>query len=160
MKWGLIGGEWLIGKGKTDFKRRFSLGDNEGNSKLNKGELTGVGGVKMGSIASALGDEAEEVGESQLHPYSCISRSEGHKKFDRSVLLPSCNIDKIARLGSRMKLAMAEQNSSGLGSQRKPVSPFFTVSTGPPLLHAITGLYAAIASKGTIPKCSSYRDMD
>lgn len=57
--------------------------------------------------------------------------------------------------GSRMSLDIAKENSLGLLSQRNPVTPFLTVSTGPPLLHAITGLWAAIASSGTMPKCSS-----
>ncbi|CAN6845704.1 unnamed protein product [Brassica oleracea var. botrytis] len=52
-------------------------------------------------------------------------------------------------------LPTAELKSSGVASQRYPVTPFFTVSIGPPLLQAITGLYATIASNGTIPKCSS-----
>ena len=57
--------------------------------------------------------------------------------------------------GSRISLAMAKENSSGMGLQRKPVTPSLIVSTGPPLLHPMTGLWAAIASKGTMPKCSS-----
>lgn len=55
---------------------------------------------------------------------------------------------------------MAFENSGAEGSQRNPVSSFMTVSTGPPLLHAITGLYAAMASRGTIPKCSSCKMSD
>lgn len=58
--------------------------------------------------------------------------------------------------GSRISLAMAKENSRGVGLQRKPVTPSLIVSTGPPLLHPMTGLWAAIASKGTMPKCSSY----
>ncbi|GJY88828.1 reverse transcriptase domain-containing protein [Tanacetum coccineum] len=55
----------------------------------------------------------------------------------------------------RRNLAMAKEKLCGVGSHKNPDSPSFTVSTGPPLLHAITGLWAAIASKGTMPKCSS-----
>ncbi|KAH0855404.1 hypothetical protein HID58_008044 [Brassica napus] len=61
----------------------------------------------------------------------------------------------FANSGLSINLAIAELKSSGVSSQRYPVTPFFIVSTGPPLLQAITGLYAAIASNGTIPKCSS-----
>ncbi|XP_070675844.1 uncharacterized protein [Malus domestica] len=39
---------------------------------------------------------------------------------------------------SVMSLAIAKENSLGLQSHRNPVSPFFTVSTGAPLLHAMT----------------------
>jgi hypothetical protein len=58
--------------------------------------------------------------------------------------------------GSWVSLAIARENCRRVGSQRHPVCPSLIVSTGPPLLHAITGLWAAIASRGTIPKCSSY----
>jgi len=34
------------------------------------------------------------------------------------------------------------------------VEPCSTLSRGPPLSHATTGRAAAIASSGTIPKCS------
>ncbi|MFS7946878.1 hypothetical protein Hanom_Chr06g00541531 [Helianthus anomalus] len=60
-----------------------------------------------------------------------------------------------ANEGSFKNLAMANEKLCGDGSHKNPVSPSFTLSTGPPLLHAITGLWAAIASSGTIPKCSS-----
>ena len=50
--------------------------------------------------------------------------------------------------------AIAAANAAGVASHKKPVTPFATLSFGPPLSHAITGFPAAIASKGTIPKCS------
>lgn len=48
----------------------------------------------------------------------------------------------------------SEESTSGVGSQRMPVIPSTILSTGPPLLQAMTGFPAAIASSGTIPKCS------
>ena len=48
----------------------------------------------------------------------------------------------------------AESQTSGSGAQTNPVIPSIIVSTGPPLLHATTGFRAAMASKGTMPKCS------
>lgn len=60
-----------------------------------------------------------------------------------------------ANSGSVISWDIGFEKSSGVGSQRKPVTLSFTVSTGPPLLHAITGFWAAMASKGTMPKCSS-----
>lgn len=48
----------------------------------------------------------------------------------------------------------AESQTSGSGAQTNPVIPSIIVSTGPPLLHATTGFPAAMASKGTMPKCS------
>lgn len=52
---------------------------------------------------------------------------------------------------------MPAQKEPGVGSQSTPVArrPSRTVSRGPPLLHATTGLPATMASNGTIPKCSS-----
>jgi hypothetical protein len=44
--------------------------------------------------------------------------------------------------------------TSTVGSHRYPVRPSTTLSNGPPLLTAITGLQPAIASMGTMPKCS------
>lgn len=64
----------------------------------------------------------------------------------------------LAIAGSWISLAIAKENFCGVGSQRNPVSPSLIVSTGPPLLHAITGLWAAMDSNGTIPKCSSYNN--
>ena len=49
-----------------------------------------------------------------------------------------------------------DNRTSGVFSHRKPVTPCITVSLGPPLLHATTGLWYCMASSGTIPKCSSF----
>ncbi len=56
--------------------------------------------------------------------------------------------------GSCSNNIIADAKLSGVGSHRNPVAACFTLSLGPPLLHATTGFSAAIASKGTIPKCS------
>lgn len=42
----------------------------------------------------------------------------------------------------------------GSGGHSMPVLPCTTLSRGPPLLHATTGRPDAIASSGTMPKCS------
>lgn len=51
-------------------------------------------------------------------------------------------------------LAAAAANSRADGSARYPPCPWGTDSVGPPLAHATTGRAAAIASMGTMPKCS------
>lgn len=55
---------------------------------------------------------------------------------------------------SASTLPAAAAKAAGEGSARKPVRPWATDSVGPPLLHATTGRPAAIASRGTMPKCS------
>lgn len=57
---------------------------------------------------------------------------------------------------TRASLLIAHAKLSGVFSHRKPVTPCITVSLGPPLLHATTGLWYCMASSGTIPKCSSF----
>ena len=61
-----------------------------------------------------------------------------------------------AELTLTRSAAMAAANCSGEGSHRKPVLPCSTLSMGPPLLHAITGRLEAMASRGTMPKCSRW----
>lgn len=51
-------------------------------------------------------------------------------------------------------VCMACAKASGDGLHRKPVISCRTLSVGPPLSQAMTGLPDAIASKGTMPKCS------
>jgi len=62
---------------------------------------------------------------------------------------------RAAMPGFSLTLCIASANSSGIGAHRIPVTPSIMLSIGPPLLHAKTGLPTAIASNGTIPKCSS-----
>ena len=51
-------------------------------------------------------------------------------------------------------ICMACPKASGDGLHKKPVTPCCTLSVGPPLSQAMTGLPDAMASKGTMPKCS------
>ncbi len=67
--------------------------------------------------------------------------------------LPACPI-RCLSLGSVTNFCMASEKHSGVGSQRKPVSPWATDSSGPPVLTAITGQREYMASMGTMPKCS------
>jgi hypothetical protein len=49
---------------------------------------------------------------------------------------------------------LAAQDLGAAATLMKPVTPSTTVSVGPPPSAAITGRPAAIASRGTKPKCS------
>ena len=53
-----------------------------------------------------------------------------------------------------ISICMACAKASGDGLHKKPVIPCCTLSVGPPLSQAMTGLPDAMASKGTMPKCS------
>ena len=57
-------------------------------------------------------------------------------------------------IGITRILRMAVAKLCGVGSHRNPVRPLRIVSLGPPLLQAITGRPLAMASRGTMPKCS------
>mmetsp|Transcript_21580 Transcript_21580/g.54369 ORF Transcript_21580/g.54369 Transcript_21580/m.54369 type:complete len:231 (-) Transcript_21580:527-1219(-) len=60
-----------------------------------------------------------------------------------------------AALLGASSVRIAAAKAPGVGSHRKPTSPAAPMlSHGPPLLQATTGRAAAIASSGTIPKCS------
>ncbi len=60
-----------------------------------------------------------------------------------------------ARDESASRRDKAFAKASAEGGHSKPVSPSTRVSSGPPVLTATTGLPAAMASTGTMPKCSA-----
>lgn len=55
---------------------------------------------------------------------------------------------------SMIKSRMPSAHTSGSDGSKSPVSLFLTVSTGPPVLTAMTGTDAYMPSTGVIPKCS------
>lgn len=98
--------------------------------------------------------------------YSCLlwqtSKTMLFKRWPNTLVekyLQTCSLASLpilsANSGFLMSLARAWEKSWDVGSQRNPVNPWLIVSRGPPLLQAITGFWAAIASNGTMPKCSS-----
>ena len=77
-------------------------------------------------------------------------QQETHNHYTNELI----NTKAFSILAHTSSFSMASANSPGVGLHRKPVTPCCTLSLGPPVSQAMTGLPDAMASKGTIPKCS------
>ena len=67
---------------------------------------------------------------------------------------PDTDMHQVTADRPTSSVCMADAKASGDGLHKKPVTPCCTLSLGPPLSQAMTGLPDAMASKGTMPKCS------